>query len=88
MEAVSAAPSTRFSRSSSQSGNEVLRTTLLLPRILDRNIEVFCAMKGVSKNAGMLKLIAKSLEEAGLKPEEAPEIRVHYGRSRRNSISR
>jgi hypothetical protein len=78
MEAVSTASTVRFSRSTA----EVLRTTLHLPKNLDRNIEVFCAIKGVSKNAGMLLLISQSLRKEGLKPEEAPEIHVRYKRSK------
>lgn len=74
MEALTAAPATRRSRGSS------LRTTLILPTNLDRNIEVFCAMKGLSKNAAMLKLISMGLIEEGYRPDEVPELKFRYRR--------
>jgi hypothetical protein len=82
MEAVTAAPTTRFSRAGVHTRSGMLRTTLILPEILDRNIEVFCAANGLSKNAGMLQLISECLRKQGYRPDETPEIRVHYKRGK------
>lgn len=78
MGAVSATRVAPLSGTESRSRDGQLRTTLILPEPLDRNIEVFSATRRISKNAAMLLLIAESLRERGFRPEETPEIKVHY----------
>jgi hypothetical protein len=80
MEAVSAAPTSRFSRAGVHPRARALRTTLVLPENLDRKIEAFCATNRISKNAGMLQLLSESLRKQGFRPEETPVLQVHYKR--------
>ncbi len=63
----------------SRAGMGVLRTTLVLPENLNRNIEVYSASRGISKNEAMLTLISGKLEDLGYQPDQLPHVSVHYG---------
>lgn len=58
---------------------EYVRTSILLTKVLDRNIEAYCAIKSKSKNEAMQELLKVALQSAGLQPDKEPrEISVAY----------
>jgi hypothetical protein len=78
MGAVSAAPIAQLPEAEPRNRGGQLRTTLVLPESVDRNVEVFSVTRGISKNAAMLILISDGLRGMGFRPEQTPEIQIHY----------
>ena len=55
--------------------SKLARTSLQLPRVLDRNLELYCAMNGgISKNAAVVKLIETQLKAEGYKTDKLPKL--------------
>lgn len=56
-----------------------VRTSILLTKALDMNIEAYCAITSKSKNEAMQQLLKESLRTAGLDPDREPKkITVTY----------
>jgi len=56
----------------------VVRTTLVLPSNLDRNLEIYCAMMRLSKADAVKEALATFLKERGLQPDKQPRVEVLY----------
>lgn len=64
-----------------RSEREYVRTSILLTKALDMNIEAYCAITSKSKNEAMQELLKKALRSAGLglDPDREPKkITVTY----------
>ncbi len=61
----------------SESG-DIVRTTVVLPTVLDRNLQVLSLTKGESKNFIITAALRKFVQDAGLRPDEEPKIAVSY----------
>jgi hypothetical protein len=64
-----------------RSGREHVRTSILLTKALDMNLEAYCAIMSMSKNDAMQLLLKKALRGAGLglDPDREPKkIKVCY----------
>jgi len=55
-----------------------VRTTLVLPEPLDKNVEAYCAKEGVSKNEAFLQLLSQALTADGYKPDKTPKVTISY----------
>lgn len=58
-----------------------VRTSILLTKALDKNLEAYCAIKSLSKNEAMQQLLKTALKNAGLglDPDREPKtITVNY----------
>jgi hypothetical protein len=51
-----------------------VRTPLLVPAVLNRNLEFYCTVKGMSKNAAVLEMIKDKLREDGYDPTRMPRL--------------
>jgi transposase InsO family protein len=56
----------------------VVRTTLVLPDVLDRNLEVWCAMNGRSKGDAVKEALTVFLTQRGLRPNKRPRVEISY----------
>ena len=61
----------------SPNGNTV-RTTLILPELLDWNLAAWCLANRVRKNEGIVKILTQFLGSEGLQPNRTPEIKIGY----------
>lgn len=64
-----------------RSDREIVRTSILLTKALDMNIEAYCAITSKSKNEAMQELLRKALRSSGLgiDPDKEPKkITVTY----------
>lgn len=64
-----------------RSGRTHVRTSILLTKALDMNLEAYCAITSKSKNDAMQELLKKGLRNAGLglDPDKKPKkIKVSY----------
>jgi hypothetical protein len=50
------------------------RTSVHLQKNLDRNAEVICAMKGISKTEYIEKLIEEDLKKRRIDPTQPPDV--------------
>ena len=55
-----------------------MRTTVVLPTTLDRNLQVLSLTNGKTKNAIIKAALRKFVKDAGLRPDEEPKIEVSY----------
>jgi len=58
-----------------------VRTTLVLPMALDRNLEIYCRQNGTGKSRLIEKLLFDFLSTQGLRPDKTPksvEFNVSY----------
>jgi hypothetical protein len=56
-----------------------VRTTVVLPKNLDQNIEAFCMMRGVGKAEVIKNALCDFLQREGLEPMKAPRaISIEY----------
>jgi hypothetical protein len=55
-----------------------LRTTIIIPETLDKNLAVFSLRAGTSKNEVIKTAIREFLIGKGLRPDEQPQIEVRY----------
>jgi hypothetical protein len=55
-----------------------VRTTIIIPRALDANLEVLRLSSGVSKNEMIIRALTYYLTEQGLEPGKSPVINVTY----------
>ncbi len=56
-----------------------VRTTVVLPKNLDQNIEAFCIMRGVGKAEVITNALCDFLQREGLEPMKAPKtISIQY----------
>lgn len=56
-----------------------VRTTIVLPRNLDQNIEAFCMMRGIGKAEVIKSAVCEFLTREGLEPMKAPKgISIQY----------
>jgi len=62
---------------STSTQREIIRTTLIVTDVLNRNLEIYCALNGMSKNDGVVKLITDQLSAEGFKPDQYPK-EVNY----------
>ena len=51
----------------------VTRTTIILPRVLDQNIEVLCSIEGKQKGEVIATALKQFLEKKGLQPDKTPK---------------
>jgi hypothetical protein len=51
----------------------VTRTTVVLPKVLDQNIEVLCSIEGKPKGEIIAAALKQFLEKKGLQPEKSPK---------------
>jgi hypothetical protein len=58
--------------------NSSIRTTVVLPSALDRNIQALCLANGLSKNELIKTALREFLEKKGLRPDQIPKIAVSY----------
>ena len=57
------------------------RTTIVLPEALDRNLHIFAAQKGKTRNEIVVEALIDTLTKAGLQPLQIPksvDIKVEY----------
>jgi len=54
------------------------RTTLIVPRNIHRNLELLCAIEGVTKNDYLVGLVRDDLAKKGYQPDRAPKASVSY----------
>jgi hypothetical protein len=62
-----------------KSATEHVRTTLLLPATLDRNLEFLAVTTGSSKSDIVKKALFDYLAKSGLEPSKTPTLTVSYG---------
>lgn len=58
-----------------------VRTTIVLPMALDRNLEIYCAKVGTGKSKIIEKVLFEFLSAEGLQPDRTPksvEVNVCY----------
>jgi hypothetical protein len=68
------AESTADNTPSTASRQEKTPVTFLIPKALDRNVAVYCALEGVSKTEFITKTLTHTLREKGFDPEREPKI--------------
>jgi hypothetical protein len=57
--------------------DDVVRTSLVLPKILDRNLQAYCAIESKSKTEVIIELVKQKLNQEGYKPDQLPRM-VNY----------
>jgi hypothetical protein len=65
----------------SQAAEYPVRTTIVLPQALDRNLEIYCAKVGTGKSKVIEKILFEFLTKEGLHPDRTPksvEVNVCY----------
>jgi hypothetical protein len=62
--------------STKSGGSSVERTTIVLPRILSKNADLFCLEKDISKGELMRKALAAYLRSESIDPNAMPRIRA------------
>ncbi len=65
-------------KATGEAGDDIVRTTLILPKSLDRNVEAYCIKEGVTKNTALLKLLAVALSNEGYQPNRTPKVTISY----------
>ena len=63
------------------SGNGIkrkTRVTLVIPDVLDRNIEAYSLREGLLKNQVIAAALEKYLREKGLQPDRPPKVSLSY----------
>ena len=68
-------------RNASRAAEYSVRTTIVLPQALDRNLEIYCAKTGTGKSKVVEKILFDSLTAEGLQPDRTPtsvEVNVSY----------
>jgi hypothetical protein len=71
-------PNGQSNREVSPSQKTIVRTTLVVTDVLNRNLEIYCAMNGMNKNDGVVKLITDQLAAQGFKPNQYPKQELNY----------
>jgi hypothetical protein len=56
----------------------VIRTTVVLPKVLDQNIELLCMIEGKPKGELIATALKQFLEQKGMQPDKPPNINVIY----------
>lgn len=51
-----------------------VRTPLVLPAMLNRNLEFYCTEKGISKNSAVIEMIKEKLKADGYEPNKMPRL--------------
>jgi hypothetical protein len=62
-------------------GDHPVRTTVVLPIALDRNLEIYCAKTGKGKSKVIERILFDFLAAEGLQPDRTPksiELNVSY----------
>jgi hypothetical protein len=62
----------------SGSKEELVRTSVVLPHVLDKNLVLWCTQKHVPKGQAIRMAIHKLLEAEGMQPEKEPKIKFSY----------
>ena len=52
----------------------LIRTTFLIPDVLDRNVEIFGAMNGLKKSDVVRSALSEYLMKHGLDPSKQPKL--------------
>jgi hypothetical protein len=55
---------------------ETVRTTIELPKVLDRNFEVYCAILGLQKRDVLEELIKERLIDNNMEPYKFPSLKI------------
>jgi len=63
---------------SAQSTEVFVRTTLVLPDTLDRNLEVMCAVMGLNKSQAVRDALTEFLIKHGFQPDKKPRTVIGY----------
>ena len=58
--------------------NRKTRVTLVIPDVLDRNIEAYSLREGLLKNQVVAAALEKYLREKGLQPDKPPKVSLSY----------
>ncbi len=56
----------------------VVRTTIVIPTAVDRNLQVLSLQTGLTKNGVIKRALREFIEGNGLRPDENPKIKVSY----------
>ena len=56
----------------------VVRTSLVLSKTLDRNLSTYCAIEAKSKTEVITEMLRKELEKNGFKTDQEPKITFSY----------
>ncbi len=51
-----------------------VRTPLVVPAVLNRNLEFYCTEKGISKNSAVIEMIKEKLKADGYEPNKMPRL--------------
>ncbi len=54
------------------------RVTLVIPDVLDRNIEAYSLREGLLKNQVVTAALEKFLRDHGLQPDKPPKVSLSY----------
>jgi hypothetical protein len=57
---------------------ELVRTSVVLPHVLDQNLVLWCTRRHVAKGQAIRMAIHKFLEAEGMQPEREPKIEFSY----------
>lgn len=55
-----------------------VRTSVVIPKTVDSNLEVYVLRNGVSKGEIITKLLTEFLEKEGYKPMKMPKVEISY----------
>jgi hypothetical protein len=59
------------------SSKAVVKTTLVVTDVLNRNLEIYSAIHGMTKNDAVVKCIQDQLSASGFKPDQYPREVVY-----------
>ncbi len=59
-----------------------VRTTVVFPEILDRNLNICSLKMDLSKNDVIKRALTEFIRAQGLEPDRAPKISVQYEKAR------
>ena len=68
----------REKESSSDNSPELVRTTLIIPATLHKNLTYLCAVEGINKTDAVTQALANYLRERGLQPDKSPKFVIEY----------
>jgi hypothetical protein len=58
--------------------NELVQTSINLPRLLSLNLALWCTQNRVSQDSVIIEAITEYLRNRGLQPEREPKVKFTY----------
>ncbi len=58
--------------------SKTVRTSVVLPKTVDANLEVYVLRNGGSKGEVITKILAEFLEKEGYQPDKMPKVEISY----------